>query len=55
MTSVMAVSNTILSMSFQESIPVTPLKLYWLLYLLYREYLQKYDIVKTVEKRLRIE
>lgn len=43
MTSVMAVSNTILSMSFQESIPVTPLKLHWLLYLLYREYLQKYD------------
>ncbi len=35
------IANTILFKAFQESIPITPMKLQKLIYLVYREYLKK--------------
>lgn len=41
MISVQALSNTILKKSFDENIPVSPMKLQKLIYFIYRDYLQK--------------
>lgn len=42
MVSVQALANTVLKKSFEESIPVSPMKLQKLLYFIYRDYLQTY-------------
>lgn len=41
MISVQALSNTILKKSFDENIPVSPMKLQKLIYFIYRDYLQR--------------
>ncbi|MDP4117655.1 MAG: DUF4065 domain-containing protein [Bacillota bacterium] len=38
---VLLISNTILQRAFQDNIPVTPMKLQKLIYLVYREYLKR--------------
>ncbi|WP_064590776.1 Panacea domain-containing protein [Streptobacillus moniliformis] len=42
MTTALNIANNFLELSFKENIPITPMKLQKLLYILYKEFLKKY-------------